>query len=430
MAMTMAEKLLSRKNKAREPVKAGNIIDARIDRVMLNLSFARIHEGLVKSGMHGGIPRVWDRDRVYLFLDHFQPPPTLDVARDNRISRNAARRLNLKYFYDTVCGISHQQMFDFGYVRPGELIVGTDSHSTIYGALNAGGTGIGQTDAAYALTFGELWFQVPHSIKIVLNGSGRPYPFAKDVALYLAGEYGDDFAQYRSLEFTGSAANAMDLSERMCLAAHATELGAKFSFFNADPAIIGSRRSKSSRPFQILESDSDANYERVIEVNVDSLGFYVAKPHHFGNVVSVGNIAGTRIDQAVVGGCSNGRLTDIQAVARIVRGKKIAPHTRFLVSPASWQVYRQCLNAGVIPTLLDAGIQFLEPGCGVCQPMKGCLDEGEIAITSTTRNYKGRLGNPDAFVYLAGPVTVAVSALAGEISDPNKMLKKEFFNEP
>ncbi len=429
MAMTMAEKLLSRKNKTGEPVKAGSIIDARIDRVMLNSSFARIYDTLVGSGMQGGIPSVWDRNKVYLFLDHFQPPPTLEVARDNRISRNEARRLNLRYFYDTVCGISHQQMFDFGYVRPGELIVGTDSHSTIYGALNAGGTGIGQTDAAYALTFGELWFQVPGSIKIVLNGGGRSYPFAKDVALYLAGEYGDDFAQYRSLEFAGSVANSMDISERMCLAAHATELGAKFSFFNADPVVIESNTKRNSCPFQILEPDSGASYERIIEVDVDSLDFYVAKPHHFGNVVSVGDIAGTRIDQAVVGGCSNGRLADIQAVASIVRGKKIAPHTRFLVSPASWEVYRQCMSAGLIPTLLDAGIQFLEPGCGVCQPMKGCLDEGEVAITSTTRNYKGRLGSPKAFVYLAGPVTVAVSALAGEISDPNETLKKDLLDE-
>ena len=422
--MNMAEVLFSRKNKENKSVQAGDIIEAIIDGVMLCIPFSRVQEVLIEYGITNGLSRIWDREKVYYFQDHYQPPPNSQVAEQNRIGREIARKLNFKYFYDTVCGIGHQQMLDLGFVRPGELIVGIDSHSIVYGALNAGGTGIGETDVAYALTFGELWFQVPQSIKIILNGRARNYPFSKDIILYIAGRYGDDFAQYKSLEFTGAVAQEMNLSDRMCLSAHAVEVGAKFGFFQADQKTIDYVKSKSDNPFEIIEPEKDAQYEQIIEVDVDNMDFYIAKPHHFGNTVPVNEVAGTHIDQAVIGSCANGRLEDIEIAARIVEGKKIAPHVRFLISPASWDIYRKCMNLGLITTLLDAGVQFLEPGCGVCQPMKGVLSKNEVAITSTTRNYQGRFGNTEAYIYLAGPATVAASALAGRITNPKEVLNE------
>ncbi len=426
MGMTMAERLFSRKNKAGVPVRAGEIVDAKIDGAMLCLPFDAVHRHMVDMGMPEGLPRVWDRGKVYYIMDHFQPPPNRKTAERNRIGREVAQRLKLKYFYDALPAVGHQCLCEFGHVRPGELIPGIDSHSTLYGALNAGGTGLGEADMAYALVFGELWFQVPHSIKIELLGKARGYPFAKDIALYLAGTYGDDFAQYKSIEFTGPAADGMFLSDRMCLADHAVEVGAKFGLFRADGKVIEYVKSRTDLPFETLEADPDAEYERVIKVNVEGLDFYVAKPHGFGEAVPVGEVSDARIDQAVIGSCANGRFEDIEVAARILKGNKVSPHVRFLIQPASWAVYRECLHAGLIPVILDAGAQFLEPGCGVCQPMKGYLTAGEVCITSTTRNYKGRLGSTDAFVYLGGPATVAVSAVAGEIMSPQEVLDELF----
>jgi len=420
--MNIAEMLFSRKNKQKKIVKAGDIIEARIDGVALLYPFNRVQEALIEYGVKDGLSKIWDRDKVYYFQDHYQPPPNTLVAEQNRIGREIAHKLKFKYFYDTVCGVGHQQMMDFGFVRPGELIIGIDSHAVIYGALNAGGTGIGETDAAYALTFGELWFQVPHSIKIVLNGSARNYPFSKDIILYLAGEYGDDFAQYKSLEFTGTVAQEMNLSDRMCLSDHTIEVGGKFGFFEADEKTIEYVKKKTEKPFEIVEPDKNAEYERIIEVDVDNLDFYVAKPHHFGNVVPISEVVGQHIDQAVIGSCANGRFEDIEIAAKILKGKKIAPHVRFLISPASWEIYRQCMHHGLIDILLDAGAQFLEPGCGVCQPMKGVLTKGEVAITSTTRNYQGRYGSTEAYLFLAGPATVAASSLTGCITNPKEAL--------
>ncbi len=422
MGMTMVEKLFSRKNTAGRTVRAGEFVDARIDGAMLGIPFDLVHHHLVKAGMPEGLPRVWDVEKVYYIMDHFQPAPNSNFAARNKTGRDMARRLGLKYFHDSQCAVGHQVMCDNGYVRPGELIPGIDSHSTMYGGLNAAGTGLGEADMAYALLFGELWFQVPETVKIILHGSARAYPFAKDIILHLAGKYGDDFAQYRSIEFTGPVADGMTLSDRLCMADHAVEVGAKFGLFRADGKVIEYVTARTDRPFEPVDADADAAYERVIEVDVDRLDFQIAKPHQFGNVSPVSDVKGVALDQAVIGSCANGRYEDIKIAADIVRGKKIHPRVRFLIQPASWAVYRQCLEGGLIPELLDAGAQFLEPGCGSCQPMKGVLAPGEVCITSTTRNYKGRLGSSEAFVYLGGPATVAASALAGEIISPKEAL--------
>lgn len=426
MGQTMAEKIFSSKNIMGTPVYAGDMVTAKIDGAMLFLPFDAIHHHMVKAGMPGGLPRVWDREKVYFVMDHFQPAQNVHIAERNRVGREMAHRLGLKYFYDSIPAVGHQVICDKGYARAGELIVGIDSHSTIYGALNAAGTGIGEADMAYALTFGELWFQVPQSIKIILHGKKRPYHFAKEILLYLAGEYGDDFAQYRSVEFAGEAANKMPVSDRLCLSAQMVDLGAKFAIFDWNEEVDQYLKTRTDRPFKPLAADPDARYEQVIHVDLDSLDFYVAKPHRIGNVITAEEAKGTRIDQAVIGACSNGRFEDIALAAQILQGKKVAPWVRLYIQPASWDVYRQCMDAGVISDILDCGGFFLEPGCGCCQPMKGCLAAGEVCITSTTRNYKGRMGSTEALIYLGGPATIAASALAGEIVSPKEVLSGLF----
>ena len=355
--------------------------------------------------------------------EHNQPPMNVNSANANLAARRDAERLDLKYFYDAEMGICHQMMVDYGHTRPGELVVGTDSHTCMLGALNCAATGIGAEEAAYSLAFGQLFFTVPESIKVVLNGKPRPYPFAKDIILHLAGIYGDAFAQNRSIEFLGPMSTGMDLADRMCLADHAVEVGAKFGLFTADERTQDFARSRSTIAFDPVEPDLDAEYVQEIEVDCDALGFQVAKPYRFDNVSPIDEAIGTRIDQARIGSCANGRFEDIEIAARMLKGRKVSPHVRFFISPASMGVYKQCADAGLIGDLIEAGVRFQNPGCAICTSQV-VLNE-EVCITSTTRNSRGRFGGPaavDSQAYLAGPATVAAAAIAGEIVDPRELL--------
>ena len=424
MGQTMAEKLLSRHNLAQAPVKAGDFVEVRIDGAMCHYQFMDIHRLAVEAGFKEGFPRVWDRERVYLLVDHHQPALAQSYADENVLIRREAKRLDLKYFHDAEPGIAHQMMPDYGYVRAGELVVGNDSHTIAYGALNAGSTGITRADMMYVLLFGELWFQVPASVKIVLEGRQPDYPIAKDIIMSLAGKHGDDFAQNMSIEFTGSLVPQLSMDSRMCLATQGVEVAAKFAMFPCDEKTGEYLRSRTDKPFEPVASDPDAVYEKEIVLNVDQMPFVVAKPHQFGNVVPVDEVRGTRIDQALIGSCSNGRFEDIEIAARMLRGRKVAKGVRFIVSPSSQQVYLQCLKAGLIEQLVAAGVQVVTPGCGVCQPKVGYLADGEVCITATTRNFKGRKGSLNAEIYLGGPLTVTAAAVAGEIVNP-----REVFNE-
>jgi 3-isopropylmalate/(R)-2-methylmalate dehydratase large subunit len=267
----MAEKIMSRHNLAGTPVKSGDLLDANVDGLMVHISWSAVRAAYKKIGFEDGPPKVWDRDKFYLMIEHNQPPTNVNNARANLDARRDAARLDLKYFYDAEMGICHQMMVDYGHARPGELVVGTDSHTCMLGALNCASTGIGADEAAYVLAFGQLFFTVPESIKVVLKGKQRPYPFAKDIILYLAGKYGDDFAQNKSIEFLGPAAAAMDMSDRFCLADHAVEVGAKFGLFVADEKAAEFSRSRSSLPFQAVEPDAGATYAQEIEVDCDNL---------------------------------------------------------------------------------------------------------------------------------------------------------------
>ncbi|MCL4499394.1 MAG: aconitase/3-isopropylmalate dehydratase large subunit family protein [Chloroflexi bacterium] len=423
MGQTMAEKFLSRKNVAGKPVRAGDIIDARVDGIMLHASSGEVDHRAMQGGFSNGVPRVFDKDKVYVILDHYQPPCDHHYAKKNKAGRDMALRLGLTHFHDAGPGIAHQMMCELGYVRPGELVPGNDSHTVLYGALNVASSGQGEAELVHAVVFGEFWYQVPPTIKIVMDGQLPPYPFAKDIMLYLAGQYGDDFAQYRSVEYTGPVAGQMSIAGRMCMSCHTVEIGGKFGLFRADEKTIEFVKARTNLPFEPVEADPDAEYERVIEVNVDEIEPQVAKPHRFGNAVPVGEAAGVKINQAIIGACSNGRFEDIEIAHRILKGRRVARGVRFLISPASNEVLKECIAAGIIPDLLDAGVYFLDPGCGVCQPNRAYMVDGEVCITAATRNFRGRYGPPDSSVYLGGPATVAAAAVAGEITDPREVLR-------
>jgi 3-isopropylmalate/(R)-2-methylmalate dehydratase large subunit len=310
-------------------------------------------------------------------------------------------------------------------VLPGELALGSDSHSCAWGALNCCGSGMGEHELAYGLVFGELWFKVPETIEVKLHGRLRPGVASKDIALWLAGRFGTTFALYKSIEFRGEGAAALSMDARITLSAHAVELGGKFGLFEFDDKTAAFLASRKRMRHQLdwakpVSADADARYVQTVEIDLSTLEPQVAKPHTFENVVPVQSLVGTRIDQAMVGSCANGNVDDIETVANVVRGRRVHADTRFIVQPNSWGVYREASRRGYLDTLLDAGVQVISPGCHLCLGMQGALAEGDVCLTSTTRNHKGRMGSAKADIYLAGPATVAASALAGHICDPTE----------
>ena len=420
----MAEKLLTRRNLAGKPVRAGDFIEASIDGAMCHYHAAEsMRDMALEAGFKDGLPRVWDTERVFVLLDHHQPTLSQKLADENAVVRREVARLGIRCFHDSEPGIAHQMMLDYGLVRPGELVVGNDSHTLGYGAVNAGATGITRADMFYVLLYGELWFQVPESVRVVLDGRQPDYPIAKDIILYLAGQHGDDFARSMSIEYAGTLVPQLSIDSRMCLSTHGVEVGAKFAMFQADETTHRFVKARTDKAYEPLAADPGAQYSKEIRLNVDEIPFVVAKPHQFGNVAPVEEARGVRIQQAQIGSCANGRYEDIEIAARMLEGRKVAKGVRFLISPASQHVYLQCLKAGLIEKLIEAGAQVITPGCGVCQPRVGFLSDGEVCITATTRNFKGRKGSPKAEIYLAGPLTVTAAAVAGEIVNPREVFR-------
>ena len=421
-AMTMAEKLFTRHNLDGKPAREGDIITAKIDGAMLHYHADEVLvDAAEQAGFKGGLPRVWDPDRIFVLLDHHQPALSQSLADTNARVRREVERLGITTFHDAEPGIAHQMMADYGLMRPGELVVGNDSHTISYGAINCGGIGATRADMFYSVLFGELWFQVPASMKIVLNGKQPNYPIAKDIVLYLAGKYGDDLAGNRSIEYSGSLVPQLSIDSRMCLSAHGVEIGAKLALFPFDDKTRDFMAKRSDKAYEPLVADAGAHYEEEIVLDVDDMPFMVAKPHQFGNVAPLKESAGVRIHQAQIGSCANGRYEDIEIAARVLENRKVAKGVRFIISPASQAVYLQCLKDGLIEKLVAAGANVITPGCGICQPKVGFLSDKEVCITATTRNFKGRKGSMFADIYLGGPLTVAAAAVAGEIADPKEV---------
>ncbi len=420
MGMTMAEKILAR-TAGKPAVMPGEYVDCKLDGIVAMQGFVETHNHAIAAGLPEGLPKIWDPDKFFMMIEHHQPATSLKVAERGVLLRQLAARYKVKNFYDSTCGIAHQMMIDYGHALPGQLVIGCDSHTVMLGAINCASTGIGETDLAYAAAFGELWFRVPESLRIEINGKMPKWLSGKDIMLHLAGRYGADFALYKSIEFAGDGVADISMDNRFTMADHGIEVGAKFALFERDGKTDALLNERGAPAFAAVSPDPDAAYTETITVDVSQLAPQIAAPHSFENNQPIAEAVGVTIHQATIGSCANGRFEDVAIAAEILKGRKVAPGVRLLVSPASWHVYRQCIDAGLPQILLEAGAQFLNPGCGVCT--KGAyLAPGETCITATTRNYQGRMGSPEALIYLASPATVAWSAVRGQIADPRDVI--------
>jgi 3-isopropylmalate/(R)-2-methylmalate dehydratase large subunit len=417
VGMTMAERLLA--NAAgRDQVTAGEFVVATIDLAMLHDIFAaQVFDMLDEVG----VDHVDDPERVVVVVDHLVPAPTAEAAALHQRIRAHVARLGIGTFYDAGEGICHQLLPERGHVRPGMLIVGTDSHTTTYGAFGAGGTGIGTSDMVYALATGTLWFRVPQTVRFELVGDLMPGVSWKDVILHLAGSFGADAAQYKSMEFGGPAVAHADMSSRLTVANMAVEMGAKFGLFAADEVTDAYLTEHGGQGCEPFGPDPDAHYEAIHEVSLSDLVPQVALPHEVDRVTPISTVEGLAINQAFLGSCTNGRIEDLQAAAEVLEGRHVAPGVRLLVAPASRSVLKQATKSGALATLVEAGATILPSGCGPCfGGHGGLLGPGERCIGTHNRNFIGRMGDAEAEIYLASPATVAASAVAGVIADPRE----------
>lgn len=420
MGMTVSEKILTA-HSARDSVSAGEIVDASVDRAM-------VHEML---GLTGGVAevfskleveKVWDPDRIVALLDHWVPPPTVEIAETHKVCRSFVRKYGIKHWYDMNAGICHQVMPEKGHVCPGELIVGTDSHTTTYGAFGAFATGVGNTDMAVVFATGKLWFRVPETILINISGAIPRMVMGKDIILRVLGEIGAEGANYKAVEYRGEAINKLSIDGRMTVSNMSMEAGAKTAIIPADEKTVSYVRSRTSRPFKVIDADSDAEYIDKLSLDVSELEPQVAKPPSPANVVSIREVEGTPIDMAFIGSCTNGRLEDLKAAAELLRGRRVSSSVRLIVIPASYEVQMEALKEGLIEIFLKAGGIVESPTCGPCiGGHLGVLAAGEVAVTTTNRNFSGRVGSSKASVYLASPATVAASSIRGKISDPREV---------
>lgn len=416
MGMTLAQKILARASGKAE-VRPGQYVTATVDLAMAHDAMAAV--ALILN--EAGITKVWDPDKVVCLLDHYTPSPTVQTAEGRKLVENAVTALNIKNFYGQQAGVCHQVLPEKGWVLPGQLIVGTDSHTTTYGAFGAAGTGIGFSEMAYVLATGKLWFRVPETIRFVMSGTLSPRVMSKDIILYIAGKYSTSIAQYKAVEFLGSVAREMSIASRMTMSNMSVEIGAKFGFFEPDEKVRQYLTSRTDKPLDFVSPDKDAVYEKEYAVDVSNLEPQVAFPFAVDNVKSVSEVGAAKVDQAVLGSCTNGRLEDLRIAAEILTGRKVHTGTRLLVIPASAEVYKWAITEGILHTLIDSGAIICPPGCGPCfGAHMGLLASGESCIASINRNFKGRMGSPEAKVYLGSPATVAASAIEGRIADPRK----------
>jgi 3-isopropylmalate/(R)-2-methylmalate dehydratase large subunit len=368
---------------------------------------------------------VWDPEKVFIVDDHQAPPPPIEAANQVRDTRRLVKKYGITHFYEYGRGgILHQVFAERGMFAPGELVAMVDSHSTSGGVFNACVTNAAM-DSVYILAFGELWFRVPESVKVVLNGTLPAWCVGKDVILKVAAELGTDFGLYRSVEYTGPVASQMTLAQRWTISNMGVEVGAKFAIFEADDKLDEFLKGRVDRPYERVYADPDATYETVFEFDLTDLEPMIARPGDPGNGVPAGEVAAehVKIDQAFLGSCTNARLEDLEIAARILKGRQVHPDVRMLVSPSSQEVFGEALKAGYLEILADAGALVEHSTCGPCYGgHMGVLGDYDVCISSSNRNFQGRMGSPLAMSYLASPASVAAAAVAGEIVDPREFL--------
>jgi 3-isopropylmalate/(R)-2-methylmalate dehydratase large subunit len=377
----------------------------------------------IKALQDMGVAEVFDPEKVALVMDHSSPSPVEGVSALHTIMRDFGTKTGC-IVYDVGCGVCHQLIPERGHVVSGDLMVGCDSHTCTYGAINVFSTGVGSTDGAAAMASGKLWFNVPPTIKVVYKGTLPAGVYSKDLILYLAGMIGADGATYKALEFSGPVIDALSVEARMTISNMAIEVGAKAGLMEADEKTIAWCKAHSVKEIHPQSADADAVYERVIEIDTDTIVPQIAKPHSVDNVSPIDEIEGTPIAQGFLGTCTNGRLEDFAIAAKILEGKHIADGVRFIVAPASKDIYLQAMEAGYIQTFVRAGACMVTPGCGPCVGTHdGVPSNGENVISTANRNFKGRMGNSEAFIYLGSPATVAASVIEGKITDPRKYFR-------
>ncbi len=417
MGKTFAEKVLARKAGLSE-VAPGQIVEAAPDLGMSHDNTAAILKIFGKLGLE----RIRNPERFVVILDHVVPAAQVQYAENHKEIREFVRTQGIR-FYDVGRGICHQVVVEEGLARPGWLILGADSHTTTYGALGAFAAGIGRSEMAALWATSKLWLKVPATIRIELTGKLPELVTAKDVILYLIGKLGADGALYRSVEFTGPLVERMSISERLVLCNMVAEMGAKNGYVAPDEATFSYLRERGVAEYEPIYPDPDAEYERVLRFDLSDLEPQVARPHTVDNVVPISEVEGTRVDQVLIGTCTNGRIEDLRLAAEVMGGRPVAEGTRLLILPASREVWVQAAREGLLERFATAGALVLNPGCGPCLGAhQGVLASGEVCLSTSNRNFKGRMGSPEAEIYLASPAVAAATAVTGVITDPRKLV--------
>jgi 3-isopropylmalate/(R)-2-methylmalate dehydratase large subunit len=419
MGKTFAEKILSLKSTTADAV-AGQIVDAIPDLLVCDSGSTAI---AIRHAKEIGIRKTFDPKKLIIILDHFIPAESAQSANNHKIVREFVREYGVPGFFDVNNGVCHQVAMEHSYILPGTLILGKDSHAPSYGAFSAFGAGIGVTEMGCAIATGRLWLKVPESIKVVITGKLKKGVYVKDIALMAMKIVRSDGATYRSVEFSGDAIERMTISERFTLANMSSEMGAKCSYMPCDATTEAYlRKYGNTSGFTPVYPDADATYAAEYHIDCSELVPQVACPHQVDNVKSIGEVEGTEVQQAFLGSCSNGRIDDIEIAEAILRGKKIHPDTRLLVTPASISILQEAIKRGLISSLIDSGAMILNPGCSACfGGHQGVLADGERCISSSNRNFQGRMGNTKSEIFLGSPATVAASALRGRITDPRSL---------
>lgn len=418
MGMTMSQKILAKKA-GLASVQAGQLIEANIDLVLGNdITTPVAIEEFEKYGFH----QVYRKDGIAIVLDHFTPNKDIKAAQLAKRCREFANRYDILHYYDVgAMGIEHALLPEKGLVAPGELVVGADSHTCTYGALGAFSTGFGSTDMAAAMATGKCWFKVPSAIRFNLTGTPSKWVSGKDLILHIIGMIGVDGALYKSMEFGGEGLRHLSIDDRLTVANMAIEAGAKNGIFEVDNVTLAYEKGRVERPFEIFKPDEDAVYEKVIDIDLGALRPTVSFPHLPENTKTIDEVGDVKIDQVVIGSCTNGRISDLKIAADILKGHKIAKNVRCIVIPGTQQIYLDALHAGYFDIFIEAGCAVSTPTCGPCLGgHMGILAEGERCVATTNRNFVGRMGHVKSEVYLASPAVAAASAIEGKIANPEK----------
>ena len=416
MGMTMTQKILAA-HAGLDQVKAGDLIEAKLDIVLGNDVTTPVAIGVFENA---GFTKVFDKDKIAIVLDHYTPCKDIKSAELCATARNFAHKHNITHFYDVgEVGIEHALLPEKGIVGPGDCIIGADSHTCTYGALGAFSTGVGSTDMAAGMVAGENWFKVPSAIKVELKGKMPEFVSGKDVILHLIGLIGVDGALYKSIEFTGEGVSELSMDDRFTIANMAIEAGGKNGIFPVDEKTMEYVKDRFKRPVKVYEADEDAEYESVVTIDMSTLKPTVSLPHLPSNTKTVYEVAGLPIDQVVIGSCTNGRISDLRIAAEILKDKKVAKGVRCIVIPATQEIYMQCIKEGLAEIFIESGCALSTPTCGPCLGgHMGCMSAGERAVTTTNRNFVGRMGHVESEVILASPAVAAASAIAGCVAAP------------